>query len=316
MKEYLKNKVDLHLHFDGSLPYSIIPTLAEMSGVEFDENRMKEIFTVPENCESLVDYLKCFDVPGQLLQTKETLSLAMEALLKELYAQNVLTVEVRFAPQLHKVKGLTGEEIVESVLEGQAKALAECKGMKAGTILCMMITGTKEDNLETVELTKKYLGKGVVCLDIAGPEGMIPMIEFKEFFDLAKSYGVPYIIHAGECGSPENVNTALDLGAKRIGHGIAAIKDEAVLKRLVDTQTPIEVCPVSNIDTKAFPEGEVHPAKKLLDAGVCVTINTDNMTVSGTTLDREYEVLMTQCGFTEEDLLKVQENGRRASFLK
>lgn len=316
MKEYLKNKVDLHLHFDGSLPYSVIPKLAEMSGVELDESKMKEIFTVPENCESLVDYLKCFDVPGQLLQTKETLSLAMETLLKELYAQNVLTVEVRFAPQLHKRNGLTGEEIVESVLEGQERALAQCEGMKAGTILCMMVNGETAENMETVELTKKYLGKGVVCLDIAGPEGMIPMMGFKVFFDMAKKLDVPYIIHAGECGSAENVNIALDLGAKRIGHGIAAIKDEAVLKRLVDTQTPIEVCPVSNIDTKAFPEGEVHPAKKLLDAGVCVTINTDNMTVSGTTLDREYEVLMTQCGFTEEDILKVQENGRKASFLK
>ncbi len=316
MKEFEKNKVDLHLHMDGSLPYSVIPKLAELSGMEIREEEIPALFSVKPDCRSLVDYLKCFDLPGKLLQKRECLSLALEMLVRELYEDNVKTAEIRFAPQLHKKEGLRGEEIVESAIEGMNRALADTSSMKCGLILCMMIGGSDADNRETVELVKRYLGKGVIALDIAGAEGMVPMRDFEPYFKLAADYGLPCTIHAGECGDWKNIETALDFGAKRIGHGVAAAKNPATVERLVKTGTPIEVCVVSNLQTVAVPETEIHPVKRLLDAGVCVTINTDNMTVSGTNLSREYALLIKEYGFTEADILRVQENGRKASFIK
>ncbi len=315
LKEYEKNKVDLHLHLDGSLPYSVIPALGALAGVPVDAGRIPEQFTVKPGCRSLEEYFQCFYPPEKLLQKKECLSLATETLVRELYEDHVLTAELRFAPQRHKKEGLDGSEIVEGAIAGMDRALACCPGMKCGLILCMMIGGSKDDNAETVELAGKYLGKGVAALDIAGAEGMIPLTSYEPYFRRAEELGVPYTIHAGECGDWRNIETALDLGAKRIGHGVAAIYDQDTIKRLAETKTPIEVCITSNLQTKAIPETEVHPVKKLLDAGVIVTINTDNMTVSGTNLSKEYELLMDDYGFTKEDILRVQENGRKASFL-
>ena len=316
MKEYEKNKVDLHLHMDGSLPLSIIPRLAEMSGVTLPDKPLEEVFSVPADCRSLVDYLKCFDMPGKLLQTKECISYACEQLLRELYQDHVMLAEVRFAPQLHKKRGLTGEEIVNAAISGMNKALVDYPEMKAGLILCMMIGGEEAENLETVELAGSFLGKGVIALDIAGAEGMEPAEKFVPMFQRAKELGIPFTIHAGECGSYDHINLAMDLGASRIGHGVAAIYSEETMERLVREQIALEVCVISNLQTLAVPPEETHPVKKLLDRGICVTINTDNMTVSGTSLTREYDNLVKHYGFTEADILKVQENARRASFIK
>ena len=316
LKEFEKNKIDLHLHLDGSLPFSAIPKLAEMSEVTLPDTSLERVFSLPDGCRSLVDYLKCFDVPGQLLQTEECISYACEQLVKELYEDRVTLAEIRFAPQLHKKRGLPGEQIVQAAINGVKKALAQCPEMKSGLILCMMIGGQEAENWETVELAHQYLGKGVVALDVAGAEGMVPAETFDSMFRKAKELGVPFTIHAGECGSYENINHALDLGASRIGHGVASIYSEETIKRLVETQIPLEICVTSNLQTLAVGEKDIHPVKKLLDLGVCVTINTDNMTVSGTTLSKEYELLMKEYGFTEEDLLKVQKNARKVSFIK
>ena len=316
LKEFEKNKVDLHLHLDGSLPLSAIPKLAKMSGVSLPDTSWETMFSLPQGCRSLVDYLKCFDVPGQLLQTEECISFACKQLLMELYADHVTLAEIRFAPQLHKKRGLSGPQIVQAAVDGMNKALACCDGMKAGLILCMMIGGSETENRETVELAHQFLGKGVIALDVAGAEGMVPAEDFDPMFIRAKELGVPFTIHAGECGSFEHVNHALDLGAGRIGHGVASIYSQETINRLVKTQVPLEICVTSNLQTLAVGEKEIHPVKKLLDLGVCVTINTDNMTVSGTTLSKEYELLIKEYGFTEEHLLKVQENARKATFIK
>lgn len=314
MREYEKNKVDLHLHLDGSLPVGSISHLAEMAGVELEDKPLTGLFSVPQDCRSLVDYLKCFELPGKLLQLQDCLSYACEALVRELYSENVLTCEIRFAPQFHHQLGLSNEQIVEAVLDGMQKGLHDCPGMKCGLILCMMVGGADEENMATVETAHQYLGQGVVALDLAGAEGSVPMLHFESFFHRASQYDIPFTIHAGECGDYRNIETALDFGAVRIGHGVAAAFSEKTLDRLVRTQTPIEVCVTSNLQTCAIPVGVKHPVKQLLDAGVRVTINTDNRTVSGTNLSKEYALLQKEYGFQDADILKTQEFGRGAAF--
>lgn len=315
MKTFEQYKVDLHLHLDGSLPIAIIPKLAEISHVELHENPSNKLFSVPAGCTSLESYLTCFELPLRLLQTEEALSIAAEALIKELYQEKVNLAEIRFAPQLHKDRGLREEQIIESTLDGIQKGLRECPGMKCGLILCMMVNGSEEDNRKTVYLAEKYIHHGVIALDRAGAESMKPMSEFKALFELAQKKDIPFTVHAGECGSWENIEMAVNFGATRIGHGIAAFLSDSTMDMLVKKNIPLEICVTSNLQTRAIMEGSIHPVKKLLDAGIKVTINTDNRTVSNTNLDKEYHILQREYGFTEEDIWKVQMNGRNATFL-
>jgi len=314
MKDWEQDKTDLHLHLDGSLPWSVIPKLADLSDIEIDSASLKESFMVKKGCTSLEEYLKCFELPGRLLQTEECLSEAAQALIEDLYKEQVKTAEIRFAPQLHKRKGLRGEQIVESILDGIQKGLQECSGMKCGLILCMMTMGQHRENEETVELAGKYRSAGVVAIDRAGAESAESLENYRELFAKASKMDLPYTIHAGECGSFQNIETALDLGAARIGHGVAAAWSEHTMERLIRAEVPIEVCVTSNLQTCAIPHGKKHPVKELLDAGVRVTINTDNRTVSDTNLTKEYELLIREYGFTDADLIKVQEYAEKAAF--
>ncbi len=310
-------KSDLHLHLDGSLPYGILPKLYELSGLDYEgEERVRKLFTVPEGCTSLEEYLKCFDLPIRLLQSQECLSVATSALIRELYSEDTLHTEIRFAPQFHRQKGLSLEAVVEAAIDGMKAGLKECPGMTASLILCMMIGATEDENSAVLDVAKKYFGSGVGAVDRAGAERMRDLTLDKALFAKASRLDLPYTIHAGECGSFENIRTAVSFGAKRIGHGVAAYRDSETVDLLVKTQIPIEVCVISNLQTIATPPDEVHPIKKLLDAGVAVTINTDNRTVSGTKLDREYEYIIENCGFTEADILKCQENARKSFFIQ
>ena len=307
-------ETDLHLHLDGSLSIEVVKTLADRIGYDFCGKDIKGLLSVGENCESLPDYLKCFDLPGMLLQTEEALELASCDLVKRLAGQGLVYAELRFAPQLHKQKGLTQGQAVESVVKGVKKGCLET-GIYAGVLLCAMVNGSDAENEETMELAKAYLGRGVVGADIAGPEGFVPMEHFEGMFKRVYQAGVPFTIHAGECGDYENVARAVAFGAKRIGHGCAAIQSEDCMRLLEREKITLEMCVVSNLQTKAVAGIKEHPLKKFFDRGIRVTYNTDNMTVSDTSLEREAELIMSELGFREEELKKMNEYAVDGAFV-
>lgn len=308
-------ETDLHLHLDGSLSIEVVKTLADRIGYYFCGKDIKGLLSVGENCESLPDYLKCFDLPGMLLQTEEALELASCDLVKRLAGQGLVYAELRFAPQLHKQKGLTQGQAVEAVVKGVKKGCLET-GIYAGVLLCAMVNGSDAENEETMELAKAYLGRGVVGADIAGPEGFVPMEHFEGMFKRVYQAGVPFTIHAGECGDYENVARAVAFGAKRIGHGCAAIQSEDCMRLLEREKITLEMCVVSNLQTKAVAGIKEHPLKKFFDRGIRVTYNTDNMTVSDTSLEREAELIMSELGFREEELKKMNEYAVDGAFVE
>jgi len=159
------------------------------------------------------------------------------------------------------------------------------------------------------------LGKGVCAVDLAGNEAAYPTEDFADVFDLVKQLNVPYIIHAGEAAGPESISQALDLGAKRIGHGIRAIEDAAVLDRLQKENIPLETCFTSNLQTKAVANENAYPLYQFLEQGIAVTVNTDNMTVSGTDLRTEYRLLQAQFGLSTDTLQAIACNAAEAAFL-
>ena len=307
--------VDLHLHLDGSLSAKAILDVAKKEQIELPTNNEDELnryLMVPENCGSLNEYLERFALPNLVLQSKYGLETCTLDLLKRLADDGLKYVEIRMAPQLSINKGLTQEEVVKTLIDTCKKG--EKFHIFSNLILCMMRgNNTKEKNLETIKIAKKFLGSGVVAMDLAGAEGLYPNEMFKEEFNLIKELNIPLTIHAGEAGGASSVKSALEFGAVRIGHGIHSIEDENVLKELKDKNIYLEVCPKSNLDTKTISKYEDLPLKQFVENGIKVSVNTDDMTVSNTTLQQEYETL-AKLGFNEKDLRHFAENSINASF--
>ena len=310
--------IDLHLHLDGSLSPETIWELSARAGVRLpcqDIDALRPLLGAAQDCENLGEYLEKFDLPLQVLQTEETLSLAVYLLLKQLSQDGLVYAEIRFAPQLHLSRGLTQQKVVAAAAAGLERGMEEF-GMPAQLILCCMRSDDNNSaNLETVRVAKEFLHRGVCAVDLAGNEAAFPTESFADIFALARQLDVPVIIHAGEAAGPESVFQALALGARRIGHGTAAAADADLLKVLSQKQIPLETCFTSNLQTKAVASEKEYPIKYLLAQGIPATVNTDNMTVSGTSLRKEYLLLQEKLELSADTLLTLACNAAAAAFL-
>ena len=315
-------KLDLHLHLDGSVPPETLFQLAKEQGVPVPGETLAgylEYIRRCAQCGSVNEYLKMFDLPVAVMQDGNSLTRVTRELICLLHRQNLAYAEIRFAPQLHTHKGLSQAGAVEAVLAGREQGLKECPGFNVGILCCMMCIGPEtanwKENAETVEVTHAYLDRGVVGLDLAGAEGIVPLKNFAPLFQRAAELGIPCTCHAGDSQGPDTVRDAMDFGARRIGHGHHIYDDPELVRRAIREGITIEVCPTSNIQCMTQPSYGQHPAKKLLDMGLNVTINTDNMTFAGVDLEAEYGHCLGEMGFTPEDLVKMSENSIRAAFL-
>lgn len=299
-------KIELHVHLDGSVRPSTASNLLNMPLEE-----AKEKMIVKEDNKDLEEYLTKFDLPIRVMQTKENLKRVSYELAEDLKKDEVIYAEVRFAPLFHTKEGLTLDEVVEAVLDGINKV----NGIKINVILCMMRGASYDDNLKVIKLDEKYLNKGVVGLDLAGDEARYKTSDYKKLFDIAKEKNIPFTIHAGEADGALSVVNAINFGAKRIGHGIKIIESDDIINNVIKNDVTLEVCPTSNIDTKAVLSYENHPIRKLYDKGVKVTINTDDRTVSNITLSSEYKKLESYFDFNNKDFLNMNVNAVKASFM-
>lgn len=299
-------KVELHLHLDGSLNTKDIQDKYKLT-----DEQIKDKMIADEKCKDLNDYLKKFDYPISIMQTKESIQNIVIALLTYLKSQNVIYVEVRFAPQFHTRRGLTQDEVVNFVVNAAKKVDIKCN-----FILCLMRgENNNNENYETVRVAKKYLGRGVCAVDLAGAEAIFKTKEYKEIFEYVKEEELPFTIHAGEADGPESIKSAISFGAKRIGHGVRVMEDEALLEKVIKKGITLEVCPTSNIQTCICGDYASHPIVELYKSGVKTTINTDNMTVSNTTLENEYINLLENTELEYEDLVKMNINSINAAFI-
>lgn len=305
MKKYESiKKVELHCHLDGSLNPDKVSrwTRKDIKDVEAALKLSGK--------SDLTQYLSMFEYPISLLQTKTRLKDASEQLCKDLLEENVIYAEIRFDPMSHLMKGLSISEVVEAVLEG-----INLTSLKANVILCMKRERDIEENKLIIDLARKYLGKGVVAIDLAGDESLYPLKNFKELFVYAKEMDVPFVIHAGEAGNHKEIDTAISYGATRIGHGIKAIKSFDTMEKLKKRNIPLEICLTSNMALDYFEKYSDHPVARLIDSGVLVTINTDNRTVVDTTLTDEYNYLNKYFGFTVKDFNQMNKTAIEHSFL-
>ncbi|RKP57264.1 adenosine deaminase [Cohnella endophytica] len=312
-------KVDLHVHLDGCIKPETLVRLALRQGMLLptnDEIELLPFVQVGEDCTNLKEYLAKFDFVLPFLQTGEALEQVAYEVVEQAAEHRIKYIEVRFAPQLHRNAGLSVDETISRVIEGLR--LGEDRfGVKARTIAICMRNHPAEANLEVVDAASRFIGRGLVAVDLAGDESSYPASLFREVFSLAREKSIPITIHAGEAGGPDNIEEAvLGLGASRIGHGVRLNENDNVFSLVREQRIPLELCPTSNIQTKAVEGWDAYPIREYFEQGILFTVNTDNPGVSGTDITKEYRLLAEKFGFTLREITTLILNGVEASFLE
>lgn len=322
MIKYPFPKVELHMHLDGAIPVEKWWEMAAREGVEMPVKTIEEFrgwLKETAECGSVPKYLERFDLPLAIMQTKEDIAEVTASLVDDLALKGYGYAEIRFAPQFHLKKGLTQREAVEAVLAGREEALKRHPELGIGIICCAMSIGPEtvnmDKNLETVRVAKEYLGRGVVAVDLAGCEGIVPLTNFHPVFDLCRELGVPYTIHAENPHDAVSVREVLSMGTKRIGHGHRLFNAPDLWSFARENKVTLEICPTSNVQCLTQPSYREHPAKKLFDAGIRVTISTDNTTLAASTLEDEYDHCLNEMGFSYNDLVRMNIYAAEAAFM-
>lgn len=310
-------KAELHVHLDGSLRPSTMLELAREQGMTLpasDPSALAEAMRAADS-RNLVEYLEKFAVTLSLMQTPEVLERTAYELAEDSARESVRYLEVRYSPVLHSEQGMSLEEAVEAPLRGLARAEAEL-GIRTGLIVCGIRSFEPSVSLRLAELAVAFKEDGVVAFDLAGAEAGNPAGNHREAFQLAADHNLAVTVHAGEADGPASIAQALHhCHARRIGHGTRLLEDPALEAFVNDFRIPLEVCLTSNVQTRVVPTLQAHPFRRYFDAGLVVTLNTDNRLVSGTTLTDEYWRAHQQLGLGWDELVEVALLGFQAAFL-
>lgn len=308
---------ELHLHLDGSMRPSTVLDLYHQENIlppSEDVLTMKKMLTANPDAKDLAEVLQVFNIPLKVLQKEYALKRAGKELVEDLKKAGNDYTEIRFAPQLSVHEGLSQKQVLDAVIDGIEEGMRENPEIKVGLLLCMMRGGSKEANRETVLLAHEYLGKDVKGIDLAGDENSYPCRLYEDEFALARSLKVPFTVHAGESKSIDNVMDAIKYGARRLGHGCSAIHDRQVMHIIKEEGILIECCLTSNAQTKEVPDISKHPIREFFDYGIRVNINSDNMTVSDTDIQKERKLAKDLLHFTDEELSVIDGYAKEASF--
>ena len=310
-------KIELHCHLDGSVRPSTIIELANIKNIDIPSKNIQEIknmMVAPKDCKSLDEYLKRFELPGLIMQDEDSLERIAFELMEDASKENIVYIEIRFAPLLHINKGLNTKEVIESVLKGIKKA-ESMYDIKGNLILSCMRTMSVESSYDVIEAGKEYLNNGVVAGDLCSSENEQFCEKFEDPIALARSYGYRVTIHAGETGIGENVYDAITLlKAERIGHGVFIKDCEKAYNLVKENNVTLEMCPTSNLQTKAIKNIENYPLNNFHKDGIKVSLNTDNRTVSDIDLTNEYNIIFNNFEMSEDDYKTIYLNSVEASF--
>ena len=311
-------KTDLHCHLDGSLRLDTILDLARQQQVKLPTTDRAELFRMiyaGDVCNSLEDYLKAFDITLSVMQTEEALERTAYELAADAWKENVRYIEVRYSPLLHLRNGLRITTVVEAVLRGLRMAKREL-GIRYGVILCGIRSMTPETSIRIAELCVAFKNRGVVGFDLAGAEMNNPAKHHRQAFQLVIDNNINCTAHAGEAFGPDSIAQAIHkCGAHRIGHGTRLVENGDLLNYINDHRIPLEVCPSSNLQTKAAQSWETHPVDFFVDYGLRVTINTDNRLITDTTVSKELWLCHKHYGWSLETLKDIIVAGFKSAFM-
>ncbi|HET9021154.1 MAG TPA: adenosine deaminase [Ornithinibacter sp.] len=282
-------KAELHVHHVGSASPRIVAELARRhpsSPVPHDPVELERFFTFTDFAHFVDVYLTTVD----LLRTAEDVRMLTYEVSRELAGQRVRYAELTMTPYTSVVRGIPIEAYTEAIEDARVAGERD-----HGVVLRWIYDIPGESGLESADATLSYAlehrPEALVGFGLGGPEIGVPRPQFEPHFTAARAAGLHSVPHAGESTGPQSVWDALTLlGAERIGHGTSSVQDQRLLDHLAEQSVPLEVCPTSNIATRVVERLEDHPVRAMRDAGVVVTVNSDDPPMFGTTLNREYEI--------------------------
>lgn len=308
-------KAELHVHLEGSIRPKTLLKIAQRNKIDLpakDEAGLRDFYRFSD----FDHFIQVYSLITSCLKTPEDYRLIAYEFGVECARQNIRYAEVTFTLDTNiRMSGLDWETILESLNTGRKEAQDEY-GIQWNWIFDINRNNPGEQEAKILEIALRSKEKGCVALGLGGSELEYPGQLFRDVFDHADKAGLACVPHAGETAGAESVWQSLnELHAVRIGHGVRAIEDPKLVEYLVDHQTPLEICPTSNICLGVYPDYNTHPLRKLWDAGVMVTVNSDDPPMFNTDLNHEYQVLVEQFGFQAKDLEKISLNGVKASLL-
>ena len=307
-------KVELHVHLEGSIRPATLLRLARRNRVRLpaqDEEGLRDFYRFRD----FAHFIAVYEAITGCLRTPDDYRLMAYEFGADCARQNIHYAEVTFTiTSNQRETGLDWPLILEGVNEGRAQARAEF-GVDWGWVfdICRDYPETQD---QVLEIALAARDRGVVALGLGGNEAQFPPQLFERTFARAHSAGLPCVPHSGETAGPESIWATLRLlHADRLGHGVRCAEDPALVDYLRQRQVPLEVCPTSNVCLGIYADYAAHPLRRLWDAGLLVTVNSDDPPMFGTDLNREYEVLVDHFGFGADELEQVSLNALQASFL-
>jgi adenosine deaminase len=311
-------KVDLHRHLEGSLRVRTLLEIAEAHAIALPARAIDDLRPLATvDCDNLDfhRFLKKFELLRRFFPTREAVERAAHEAVRDARDDNIRYLELRFNPvALARVRCFPLEEVTCWVCDAVERAQRDCD-IRTNLIIQIGRDQDLQTASELGQIALAYRDRGIVGLDLAGDERRYPAAPFASIFREARREGLHVTVHAGEAGEPENIEEAIEwLEAERIGHGVRCVEDSRVTRLLQERRIPLEVCPTSNLQTGVVQHLERHPLPDLLALNLAVSVNTDNPSVSGTTLTNEYYVAVSSMGITLDQVRQTVLTAAEVSF--
>ncbi len=305
-------KAELHLHIEGSFEPELMFKIAERNSIKLpykDIDSLKQAY----NFSNLQDFLDIYYAGANVLQTEQDFYDLTWAYLKKIHSQNVIHTEIFFDPQTHTGRGVSFDTVINGIYralqDGQAKL-----GISFVLIMSFLRHLDEDSAFETLKAALPYKNM-IKAVGMDSSESGNPPSKFQRVFDAARNEGFLTVAHAGEEGPASYVREALDLlKVSRIDHGNRSLEDDDLVKKLVELQIPLTVCPLSNLKLKVVSDMKTHPLKKMLQLGLKATVNSDDPAYFGGYMNENFQAVTRALDLSKADLIQLSRNAFEGSF--
>ncbi|MDH5376827.1 MAG: adenosine deaminase [Gammaproteobacteria bacterium] len=304
-------KVELHVHLEGAIPHGALFDLIQKYGGDPSIPDVAALARLFEY-KNFAQFLEAWSWKNQFLREYEDFSHIAELAARDMANQNIRYAEMFFSPSLFVRHGLEVQELTHAVRIGLSRA----PEIEVSLIADLVRDHGPESEMTTLKRLNEVKGDGVIGIGIGGSEHKFPPEPFKSLFEEARLMDFHVNAHAGETTGPESIWGAIrHLHVERIGHGTRAHEDPELLDYLREHRTPLELCPMSNVCTGVVSDIAEHPIREYFERGLIISVNTDDPMMFDTTLDKEYELLVQECGFTRQEICRLILLGVESSWL-